>query len=339
MKRKKHSLFSVMTAVVGGVAGVAAGMAGGWLLYSRFKINHNHSLPDAIKAQRKIFQSRTAGDLSYYVENTASGRPLVLVHSINAAANSYEMKPLFDFFTGKRPVYALDLPGFGFSERRPCVYVPRLYENAIREFLDREVGEPADVVTLSLSGEFAARVASFHPELFHSLCMISPTGFSAQYKTKEMPQKAVRTPGKFLVSILSFPLWSRGLFDLITTRISIRYFLSRVFTGEPDPGLVDYAYAVSHQPGAEHAPLFFLSGSLFTVNVQDRIYDRLGIPTLVIYDQDPFIDFESLDAFIQEHENWQAVRIAPSKGMPHFEKSEETIAALQDFWKKTEQAE
>ena len=39
-------------------------------------------------------------------------RPLLLLHSINASASAYEVKPLFEHYRQQRPVYAPDLPGF-----------------------------------------------------------------------------------------------------------------------------------------------------------------------------------------------------------------------------------
>jgi pimeloyl-ACP methyl ester carboxylesterase len=43
--------------------------------------------------------------------------PMLLVHSVNASASAAEMAPLFDYYRQSRSVYALDLPGFGFSDR------------------------------------------------------------------------------------------------------------------------------------------------------------------------------------------------------------------------------
>ena len=68
------------------------------------------------------------------------------------------MKPLFDMYRNTRPVYALELPGYGFSDRADRNYTPELFAGAIGEFLE-QVGKPADVVALSLSSEFVARAA------------------------------------------------------------------------------------------------------------------------------------------------------------------------------------
>ena len=62
-------------------------------------------LPPAIEAERREHDGR-AGRLSYYV--AGSGAPLLLVHSVNAAASAYEMRPLFEHYRGSRRVYAVD---------------------------------------------------------------------------------------------------------------------------------------------------------------------------------------------------------------------------------------
>lgn len=77
---------------IGGVTGVVAslgGLLGGWGTYSALGIDHAVSLPPAIDAERREFRSATAGRVSYYVANEGAGRPLVLVHSVNAAASAY----------------------------------------------------------------------------------------------------------------------------------------------------------------------------------------------------------------------------------------------------------
>ena len=83
----------------------------------------------------------------------------MLIHSINAAASAYELRPLFMEYRGRRPLYAPDLPGFGFSERGDREYSPALYVAAITDLLRSQVREmgPVDLVALSLGGGSSRR--------------------------------------------------------------------------------------------------------------------------------------------------------------------------------------
>jgi len=324
-RRNRKSPFSALASGLGAAAGMTAAVAGGWILYSNLAIDHNIPLPKAINAERQEFSSKRTGKLSYYVDRQAAGRPLVLVHSVNAAASAYEMRPLFDHYRAQRPVFALDLPGFGFSDRPARSYDPLLYEDAVTDLLSSQVGEPADVVALSLGCEFAARAALRRPELFHSLAMISPTGFG-------LPATA-RSSSDSLYALFSLPLWGRPLYDLIATRRSILFFLQKSFVGPVPATMVDYAYATAHQPGAEHAPLHFISGKLFTPAVMRTVYELVNTPTLVIYDRDAFTSFNALPGLLEKNHHWHAVLLIPSFGLPHFEKLTETTQELNVFWK------
>ena len=313
-----------------GAAGLAAASA--WIVYSNLAIDHNLPLVDAIQATRESMTSRAAGHLSYYVDRSTQGRPLVLVHSINAAASAYEMSPLFHAYRAYRPVFALDLPGFGFSERANRPYSPELYTAALIDFLDKQVGEPVDIVALSLGSEFVARAAVQRPECFHSIVLLSPTGFGNQREDKASQQAGQNGFSRLLYPFFSFPLWGRPFYDLLTTRASIRYFLEQSFVGPVPPDLIEYDYLTAHQPGAEHAPLHFVTGKLFTPQVCERIYQHVSTPTLVIYDRDNFTRFDQLSALLITNPRWQATRVIPSLGLAQFERLPELVQTLDRFW-------
>lgn len=316
-------------------AGLGASLlaaVGGWLLYSTYGVNHRLPLPPAIDAEQERFVGQNARFLSYYVDKSASGRPLVLIHSINAAASAYEMRPIFQRYRGTRPVYALDLPGFGFSERADRTYSPALYEDAIIDFLKARVSEPADVIALSLGCEFAAGAALREPQLFHSLTMISPSGFTARDQKRATQQATQNGTSDLVYKAFSFPLWAQGFYDLLGTRASIHYFLQQSFHGRVDPGLAEYDYLTTHQPGARHAPLHFVSGLLFRRDIRERVYQHLKLPVLVLYDRDSFVRFDELPNTIAQNNNWRAVRIAPTKGLPQFEQMDTVAASLDAFW-------
>jgi pimeloyl-ACP methyl ester carboxylesterase len=320
------------TAGAGLLVTVPLAIAGGWIAYSALRIDHQVPLTSAIGAEWLIFYGQTTGRLSAYVDRSAAGRPLVLIHSVNAAASSYEMRPIFDHYRSRRPVYALDLPGFGFSDRTERVYSPQLYQDAILDLLTSQVGEPADVIALSLGCEFAARAALARPDLFHSLALISPSGFNQRDTVRSSQLASQRGSSEAVYRLLSFPLWGRAVYDLIATRRSIEFFLKQSFVGPIAPGLVDYDYATAHQPGAHYAPLYFVSGQLFTREVRQEVYERLTVPVLVIYDRDAFSRFDTLPEVVEGHAHWHAMRISPTLGLPHFERLTDTAQALDAFW-------
>jgi pimeloyl-ACP methyl ester carboxylesterase len=245
------------------------------------------------------------------------------VHSINAAASAYEMKPLYDHFAANRRAFALDLPGFGFSPRHDLVYSPGLYTDAIITFLRDQVSPehgPADVVALSLGAEFAARAASEAPDLFRSLTLISPTGFNG----------GGGGGNDTLLRLLNVPLWSRPLFDLLTTRQSIQWFLNRTFASGPaDENLAAYAYLTAHQPGAHYAPYYFISGRLFSDDME-TIYNSLNIPVMVVYGKSRFASTRRLSAY-KDRSNWSLVKIERAGEMPHFEQPETVLETIEAF--------
>ena len=104
--------------------------------------------------------SKTGG-LSAYV--AGAGRPLLLVHTVNASASAAEVRTVFERMGQHRTVYAIDLPGYGTSERTDRLYTPRLMTDAILDltaFIRTQHPEQAiDAIAASLSCEFLARAA------------------------------------------------------------------------------------------------------------------------------------------------------------------------------------
>lgn len=324
---------SPLTTLLRATGSIMAGAAGGWVLYSLVGINHEVPLKLALDAESVRFASKTRPLLHYYVSMTpeSTRAPLVLIHSINAAGSPYELRPIFEQYQGTRDIYALDLPGFGFSDRSDREYTPAVYVQAIVDLLER-IGKKADVIALSLGCEFAAQAAMQRPDLFDSLTMISPSGFNRR-DNKGASQAAQQSGSSdFFYRVFSFPLWGRAFYDLIATRMSIHYFLQQSFVGEVDPALEAYSYQTSHQPGAHYAPLYFVSGKLFTPDIREKVYAKLTIPVLVLFDTDAFVKFDMLPAHIEQHANWQAERIAPTRGLPQFEQMEAVAKRLDQFW-------
>ena len=344
MSSTKHRSSPGWLLAAGAVLGAPLAIAGGWIAYSKFGIDHQVPLEPALDAESRSVVSDNGGALNVYADRADGGRlldggrPLLLIHSVNAAASAYEMRPIFEYYRRQRPVYALDLPGYGFSTRHDQARSPEAFAQAILEVIDTLIGVPVDAIALSLGSEFAARAALLQPDLFHSLTLISPSGFNAAGTGRSTQQAVEQDRAVSAYQVLAQPLWGRALYDLIATRRSIEFFLKQSFVGPVPQALIDYAYATSHQPGAHYTPLRFLSGMLFTREARRVLYERLTLPVLVVHDRDAFVRFDALPEFTTArsaaHANWQSARLEPSLGLPQFEMMPRLAAELDQFWAK-----
>ncbi|MGF1616944.1 MAG: alpha/beta fold hydrolase [Acidimicrobiia bacterium] len=311
---------------------ITTAAAVGWVGYSAFKKSEHPPLPSPFSSGLEFVPDLEAGRIAVHRSSQSADKntaPVLLVHSVNAAASSAEMRPLFQRLERDRQVASLDLPGFGHSHRPDIAYTPELMAGAIASVLG-EYDRPVHVVALSLGSELAAQAALIRPDRVRSLSFISPTGMGRKSRVDD-------TEESFLDSILTAPVLGQAIFDLLITGPSIRYFLGKCFTGEVDPALAAYAGLTSRQPGARHAPLAFIRGRLFTADAMSRVYEPLLVPSLVLYDEDPYTDFADLPGFTAGGNGLrQAERIPDTRGLPHFDRPEQTIDALNRFWKDVE---
>ncbi len=283
------------------------------------------NMPESLPAERQQLATDGAGRVDYYLDASASGEPLLVLHSINASPTAMEVAPLFEHYRGTRPVYALELPGFGFSERGDKPYSPELYADTINSFIASVIGRSADVVALSTTSEFIARAALQAPEHFRSLVLVSPTGMGS----REPPSETAR---QRLDKLFGTPVLAPALYRLLTSRFSIRYFLNMSFQDKAPVELIDQACETTRQPGASYAPFAFLSMKLFTTRAVEELYLPLQRPSLVLYDQDPNVSFDRLHELLASNTAFEAKRIGPAQGMPHWDEPTQTFEALDDFW-------
>lgn len=268
-----------------------------------------------------------AGDYEvyWYYDIEAEGRPLLFVHSINAAPSAIELKPLFQHFRSYRSVYAPDLPGFGRSTRHVGMMTASDFAKNISSIIDQmSPSEPPDVIALSLGCEFVARAVVECGANVRSLTFISPTGFSRRQPPPLQAQKRLRR-------LFDFAGFGRGAFKLLRLERSVRYFYGMNFSGSVPSELVAYALKTTRQPAAHEMPLQFLSMSLFTPNAVGLLYEKLDVPVLVLFDEDPNVTFELFEQF-EDSPTWQFKRIGPSLGMPQWEHPEKTVAAIESFF-------
>jgi pimeloyl-ACP methyl ester carboxylesterase len=204
-----------------------------------------------------------------------TGEPLLLIHSINAAASAFEMRKPFSAFADQFEVYALDLLGYGESDRPARRYQASDYIALIIATLER-IGRPTTILASSLGAAYAIAAAAARPDLIRALILFCPTGIK---QLADPPGPA----GHAMYQLLRSPV-GHGLFKALTSRASTRYFLQSQAYANPasiDEQTLDGFYRASHEPGAIYAPICFLSG-LLNCRI-DNEFAQLTQPILLIW--------------------------------------------------------
>lgn len=259
-----------------GVAG--AGVA--TLAAINARIRRNAVEPDdaAFGGESRTFEWRH-GNIFYKTAGAENaGPPLLFVHGIGAGASSFMWRRNFDALARDFRVYALDLLGFGFSDKPTnASYSAELYVELIADFIREVAGAPAHIVASSLGAAYSVLVAGEQPELVSSLTLIAPTGAGSLRARPGMT-------GAAFYGLLQSPVLGTSFYNVIASERSIRdYVRKELFYDRrrATPRLVAQYYATSHQPGAQHAIAAFLSGYLNTDTREN--FARLTQPVTLVW--------------------------------------------------------
>lgn len=315
-------------------------LATAWLARSRANPVGKAGLPPALTGTRRHVNCASTGIVSYYtagpdslVDGAEADPPLLLIHSVSAAASAYEMKPLYEYFRTRRPVYAIDLPGFGFSERDDIEYSPSIMTNAIHvlvaEIASRHGAVQIDAMALSLSSEFLARAVAEAPKAFRSLALISPTSFGTQHRRHDCKPESSREL-KFMRWLVSFRPLGQVLFSALSRPRTIRYVSERTWGSRRiDEGLWHYSTFTAAQPGARYAPLRFVALALLSEDIS-CVYEALELPVWMSRGVRGHFTVYRGEKPIEKRRNWH-INVFQTGAMPHFEMRQHFISAYKLF--------
>lgn len=255
-------------------------------------------------------------DVSYTEAGDPADHDILLVHGINAAASSHEFAEVFEDLAEEFHVVAPDLPGFGASERPPLLYSASLYEAFLADFAGDTV-EDATCIASSLSGAYAVEAAGSVD--FSRLVLICPT-------TTAMPTQRPR-----LRSLLRAPVVGTALYNLITSKPSIRYFSAdhgyydtENFTEET----MEFEWTTAHQPGARYAPASFITGFLNSQLDLGKELAELDVPTTLVWGREADATPLKRGRTLAETGDTGLVVIDRARLLPHVEHPREFVGAV-----------
>ena len=227
-------------------------------------------------------------DLDTHFTLLGEGEPVILLHGWDSSGESLcgIAKVLEDRFR----VYAIDLPGFGWTPPPLAVWGTRDYASHVEAFMDSTGIPAASVLGHSFGGRIALALAAQSPRRVRSLILVASAGIRPRRGPGHSLKVAVAKLGK---RVFSLPMWGK-LGDRIVSAVSQRI------------GSRDYRNAGRMRATLVKVVNEDLRGTLSSIRV----------PTLIIWgDKDQEISRSSMEIMLQ---GIRGARLEVLEGASHF---------------------
>ncbi|MBD2552639.1 alpha/beta fold hydrolase [Limnothrix sp. FACHB-708] len=178
-----------------------------------------------------------------------SGQPIVLLHGFGASIGHWRKNIPVLAAAGYR-VYAIDLLGFGGSQKPPIDYSMELWQDLVLDFWAEFIQEPALWVGNSIGALLALMLSAAAPERTRGTVLLNCAG-GLNHRPEELNPVLRLVMGTF-AQVVNTPGIGRFMFNQIRQKHRIRGTLKQVY-GNPEavtPELVDLLHEPSGDEGA-----------------------------------------------------------------------------------------
>ncbi|KFK30279.1 hypothetical protein AALP_AA7G240500 [Arabis alpina] len=263
------------------------------------------------------------------------GLPIVLIHGFGASV--FHWRYNIPELAKKYKVYALDLLGFGWSDKALIEYDAMVWTDQVIDFMKEVVKEPAVVVGNSLGGFTALTVAVGLPEQVTGVALLNSAGqFASESRKREEVDETVIT--KFIVKpvkeifqrvVLGFLFWQAKQPSRIESVLKSVY----KNTANVDDYLIESISKPATDPNAGEVyyrlmTRFLMNQSRYTL---DSVLSQMTCPLLLLWgDLDPWVGPAKAEKIKAFYSNSSLVHLQAGH-CPHDEVPEAVNIALLDW--------
>lgn len=252
-------------------------------------------------------------------QKKGSGNPILLIHDFDIGSSSFEFYKLLDELSKSNEVYAIDLLGFGLSEKPNFTYTNFLYVQLVNDFIKNIIGRKTTIMT---SGESVSiGIMTFHisPELIHNLIFINPKNIS---KFNQIPSKR----SKINKYIIETPVIGTFIYNLISNKENIiKNFKEKYYNDFTNSKLEEiYAYLESAHINDYNSKYVYASlmGKYLNINIYQALKNINHSIMIIMGEEHENADMIK-DSYLSCNGAIEVYEISKTKQLPHLEKPEE----------------
>ncbi|MEM4285309.1 MAG: alpha/beta fold hydrolase [Candidatus Nitrosocaldus sp.] len=238
-----------------------------------------------------------------YLEE-GSGPNLILVHGLGGSSSSWINN--ISNLAQDNHVYALDMLGFGRSDKPKIDYTIELFVDMLNGFMDTLAIDKASMIGSSLGGQIVAEYALNHPERVDRLILVAPAGFTPKtFKGTSTLRNYTR------------------IFNA-KSKDGLKHLLERVHGTSIDDEYLEWMYEYIRMDNAKHAFLSALRNSAKAERLSRRLRKSLesaSIRAMIIWGkEDKIIPVKYAEQFI-DMPNCRLILLENCGHRPHVEAS------------------
>ncbi|MBQ4346913.1 MAG: alpha/beta hydrolase [Firmicutes bacterium] len=276
------------------------------------------------RRSREVTYNSYLGEVNYTVFGT--GEPVVLIHDTFKGGGLWEWdRNLMELGKVYR-VYALDLPGFGLSEKPWTVYTAYCYTRLIMDFLRDVVGESANVIASGHSASDVIHAAALEPALFKRIVAISPYGISGEMKPPSRIRRVLYSSSVIGTSLYTAAVSKKQLREFLEKKL----FYSKELVNKATVNTCwFYAHAICER--GKHPYAAQMADYLYT-DIK-KSYAALKMPVLVVWGEEnvdnPLSNMDILERMCPEN---QFAVFEYTRMLPHYENSVNFNLLVHEFF-------
>lgn len=250
---------------------------------------------------------------------TSNATPLILLHGFGASIGHWRHN--LTVLNQVHPVYALDMLGFGASEKASAKYDVSLWVEQVYDFWRTFIQEPVVLVGNSIGSLVCLAAAASHPDMVRGVVMMSLPDPTLE---EEMIPPALRSLVAGIKSAILSPLVVKSFFYWVRVPHRVRSWASIAYASREaiTDELVDILVGPAQDRGSAQAfcaILKAMTSSKFGPSVKSLL-PRLDIPMLLIWGaKDKMIPRGLANQFTQYNPNLQLMELENAGHCPHDE--------------------
>ncbi len=277
--------------------------------------------PDSIAFASQIQRVEIATSLhpqpiaTSYVRQGEGGIPIVFLHGFDSSI--FEFRRIIPIIAERAEVWAIDLLGFGFTERLPnCQFSTASIDTHLYAAWQQLIHQPIILVGVSMGGAAAIEFTLAHPEVVYQLILIDSAGYT---QPPAIGKFFIPPVGALATRFLSSPKVRRS--------VSEKAYVDRSFV--TDDSLLCAALHLEMPRWSEALIAFTRSGGYGYVI--DRLA-KISQKTLVLWgDRDRILGTKPAQLFADNLPNARLQWIDNCGHVPHLEQVQATATAILDL--------